>query len=87
MTLNPFVDFNLKQGWYLASTPVVTSHWDLRPDSERWTVPVGGGFGRVFKIDGLHVNARIEAFRNVARPTYAAATDIQAQVQFLFPEH
>ena len=50
-------------------------------------MPVGGGFGRVFKIDGLHVNARIEAFRNVARPTYAAATDIQAQVQFLFPEH
>ena len=86
MTLNPFVNYNLRKGWYLASTPVITSNWD-RPSSQRWTVPVGGGFGRVFKIDGLHVNARLEAFRNVERPTYAAATQVQAQVQFLFPEH
>ncbi len=86
MTLNPFANYNLAKGWYLASTPVITSNWD-RTSSQRWTVPVGGGFGRVFKIAGLHVNARLEAFRNVERPRYAAATDIQAQLQFLFPEH
>jgi hypothetical protein len=86
MTLNPFANYNLAKGWYLASTPVITSNWD-RPESQRWTVPVGGGFGRVFKIAGLHVNARLEAFRNVERPRYAAATDVQAQLQFLFPEH
>jgi hypothetical protein len=86
MTLNPFANYNLAKGWYLASTPVITSNWD-RPESQRWTVPVGGGFGRVFKIAGLHVNARLEAFRNVERPRYAAATDVQAQLQFLCPEH
>ena len=86
MTLNPFANYNLAKGWYLASTPVITSNWD-RTSSQRWTVPVGGGFGRVFKIGGLHVNARLEAFRNVERPRYSAATDIQAQLQFLFPEH
>ena len=86
MTLNPFANYNLAKGWYLASTPVITSNWD-RTSSQRWTVPVGGGFGRVFKVAGLHLNARLEAFRNVERPRYAAATDIQAQLQFLFPEH
>ena len=86
MTLNPFANYNLAKGWYLASTPVITSNWD-RTSSQRWTVPVGGGFGRVFKMGRLHVNARLEAFRNVERPRYAAATDIQAQLQFLFPEH
>jgi hypothetical protein len=86
MTLNPFANYNLAKGWYLASTPVITANWD-RASSQRWTVPVGGGFGRVFKMAGLHVNARLEAFRNVERPRYAAATDIQAQLQFLFPQH
>ena len=86
MTLNPFANYNLAKGWYLASTPVITSNWD-RTESQRWTVPVGGGFGRVFTVAGLHVNARLEAFRNVVRPTYAAATQVQAQLQLLFPEH
>lgn len=86
MTLNPFVNYNLAKAWYLDSTPVITSNWD-RPGSQRWTVPVGGGFGRVFKMAGLHMNAHLEVFRNVERPTYAAATQVQAQLQFLFPEH
>ena len=86
MTLNPFVNYNLAKGWYVASTPVITSNWD-RPSSQRWTVPVGGGVGRVFNVDGLHLNARLEVFRNIVRPTYAAATQIQAQLQLLFPEH
>jgi len=86
MTLNPFANYNLVKGWYLASSPVITSNWD-RSSSQRWTVPVGGGFGRVFTVAGLRVNARLEAFRNVERPRYTAAADIQGQLQFLFPEH
>jgi hypothetical protein len=85
-TFNPFVNYNLRDGWYLASTPVVTANW-VRPISDRWTVPLGAGAGRVFNVNGLHINARVEAFRNVRRPDEAPQTQVQLQVQVLFPEN
>jgi hypothetical protein len=52
---------------------------DFDPMSpQRRTVPGGGGFGRVFKVDGLQVDAGFGAFGNVERPTRAAATPAQA---------
>ena len=86
LTLNPFVNYNLRSGWYLASTPVVTANW-VKKGSDRWTVPVGGGFGRVFPFAGIHMNARLEVFRNVARPDGAPAAQVQFQLQMLFPQH
>ena len=86
LTLNPFVNYNLRSGWYLASTPVVTANW-VKKGSDRWTVPVGGGFGRVFPFAGIHLNARLEVFRNVARPDGAPAAQVQFQLQMLFPQH
>ena len=86
LTLNPFVNYNLRSGWYLASTPVVTANW-VKKGSDRWTAPVGGGFGRVFPFAGIHMNARLEVFRNVARPDGAPAAQVQFQLQMLFPQH
>jgi hypothetical protein len=84
-TFSPFVNYNLRDGWYLASTPVITANW-VKPSSDRWTVPVGAGFGRVFTFKGLHLNARLEAFRIVRRADDAPQTQVQAQLQVLFPE-
>jgi len=86
LTLNPFVNYNLRSGWYLASTPVATANW-VKKGSDRWTVPVGGGFGRVFPFAGIHLNARLEVFRNVVRPDGASAAEVQFQLQMLFPQH
>ncbi len=86
LTLNPLVNFNLRAGWYLTSTPVITANW-ARKGSDRWTVPVGGGFGRVFSVDGMHFNARLETFWNAGRPQYAPAAQVQFQLQILFPQH
>ena len=44
----PFLNYNMAHGWYLTTAPIITSNW-LAASDERWTVPVGGGFGRVFK--------------------------------------
>jgi hypothetical protein len=85
MTLSPFVYYNLKDGWYFVSTPVITSNWAATSDG--WTVPVGGGTGRLFKIDTQAVNTRIEAFYNAARPDVGTRWQLQVQVQFLFPKH
>jgi hypothetical protein len=84
LLFNPFVNYNLPGGWYLTSTPTVTANW-VAPESNRWTVPVGGGFGRLFRIDKLPVNAQVQAFYYVVRPTGAPSWTLRLQVQFLFP--
>jgi len=85
MTLQPFVNYNLPGGWYLTSSPIITADWEAS-DGDRWTVPVGGGFGRVFKIDKQAVNAQLAAYYNVARPDGGADWQLRAQVQLLFPK-
>jgi hypothetical protein len=84
LTLNPFVNYNLAKGWYVSSSPVLTSNWTAQSDN-RWTVPIGGGVGRLFKLEGHPVNARVQLFTNAVRPDYAAKWTAQFQLQFLFP--
>ncbi|MHB2169382.1 hypothetical protein [Alsobacter sp. R-9] len=84
MLVQPFLNFNLPDGWYLTSSPVVTSNW-LATSGDQWTVPVGGGFGRLFKVDKLPINAQVQAFYNVVRPNDAATWTLRFQLQALFP--
>ena len=89
MTVEPFFDYNFKGGWYVVSTPVITSDWTVR-SNRRWTVPLGGGFGRVFRIGDHPWNFRFEAFYNRALAPAAGITNVgtwtaQLLVQVLFP--
>jgi hypothetical protein len=83
LTIQPFVNYNLPHGWYLTSSPVVTSNW-LADSGDRWTVPIGGGVGRLFKIDLLPITAQVQGFCNVARPANAPSWTLRFQVQALF---
>jgi hypothetical protein len=85
-TFNPFVFYNMPHGWYLTSTPVATAQWDARGPNV-WTVPLGGGFGRLFKVGSQPVNIRLEGFDNVHRPEFGPSWQVQFQVQLLFPQH
>jgi hypothetical protein len=85
MTLQPFVNYNFAGGWYLTSSPIITANWETG-HGDRWTVPVGGGFGRVFKMGDQPVNMQLAAYYNVARPTGAADWQLRAQAQLLFPK-
>jgi len=80
----PFVNYNMAHGWYLTSSPIITSNW-LAASGEKWTVPVGGGFGRVFRVGDQPVNAQIAAYYNAIRPTDAPAWQLRATVVLLFP--
>jgi hypothetical protein len=84
-SLQPFVNYNLKDGWYLSSTSTITANWSA-DSSQTWTIPIGGGFGRVFKMGQQHVNASIRAFHNLESPRNGADWQLQFQIQFLFPK-
>src|ERR1700736_2764899 len=57
----PFVNYNMAGSWFWSYSPIITANWNA-PSGQQWTVPVGGGFGRVFKIDAQAYNASIQAY-------------------------
>jgi hypothetical protein len=85
MLVQPFINYNLPQGWYLSSSPIITANWEA-PGSQQWTVPLGGGAGRTFHIGGQAMSAQVQAFGNVVRPHDAGNWTLRAQVQMLFPK-
>ena len=84
-TCQYFINYNIANGWYLTSTPTMTANWEAESDSI-WTVPVGGGFGKIFKIGKQPFNAQVQAFANVAKPDFGAEWTLRLQLQLLFPK-
>ena len=83
--VQPFVNYNFEGGFYLTSAPIATVDWKA-VGSQRWTVPIGGGVGKIFHLGKLPVNTQVSAYYNVARPDYGANWQIRAQVQLMFPK-
>ncbi|MFT3762303.1 MAG: hypothetical protein QM761_06750 [Pseudoxanthomonas sp.] len=84
LTLQPFVNYNLPRGWYLVTSPLITANW--KADSgQRWTIPVGGGIGRVIRAGHQALNLQLQAFDNVEHPDGAAEWSLRFQIQLLFP--
>jgi hypothetical protein len=82
--LQPFVNYNLPDGWYLTSSPVITANWSAA-SPQRWTVPIGGGVGKIFRIGAQPVNAGLQVFDYVERPSGGPNWAVRFQVQLLFP--
>lgn len=83
MPLQPLVNYKLTEGWYLTS-PVITTNWQADSD-DAWTIPIGGGFGRVVRIGELPVNFNVQGFYNVEKLELAPDWAIRFQFAFLFP--
>ena len=84
-TFQYFVNYNLTKGWYLTSTPVITANWE-KPSGGRWTVPFGGGFGRLMKFGKQPVDFKVQAFSNVEKPDNGPDWAVMGAVKFLFPK-
>ncbi len=82
-----FVNYNLPGGVYLTSGPIITANWKARSSSDTWTVPFGGGVGKIFRFGENFppLNASIQTFYNVHRPKAVGRLDLRVQLQFLFP--
>jgi hypothetical protein len=86
MLMQPFANYNLKHGWYLTSSPIITANWEVNPN-QRWVVPVGGGAGKIVHFGKLPVNMYTQFFRNVERPEGTSHWSARFQAQLLFPKH
>lgn len=70
LLIQPFVNYNFGDGWYAVSSPVLTANWDADRDN-RWTVPLGGGFGKLFHLAGQPINAQLQVFGMSSAPNSA----------------
>jgi hypothetical protein len=86
MTLiQPFVNYNLKDGWYINSAPIITCDWS-RDDDHKWIVPVGAGVGKIVRLGKLPVNISVGGYYNVEAPKEAGDWTLRTQFTFLFPK-
>jgi len=83
--IQPFVNYNFEGGLYLTSSPILTVDWKAN-SGQQWTVPLGGGVGKIFHLGKLPVNTSIAAYYNVVKPDFGANWQIRAQVQLMFPK-
>jgi hypothetical protein len=83
--LQPFINYNLPGGLYLTTSPVVTADWEADSD-DRWTVPLGGGVGKIVRFGRLPVNFQTQAFYNVEKPQLGADWTWRLQAQLMFPK-
>ena len=81
----PFINYNLPKGWYLISDIIIIANWEA-DSNNTWTVPLGGGVGKLFKIGNQAINARTEAYYNVEKPDNAPDWQWGFTIQFLFPK-
>ena len=85
MLFQYFINYNLPDGWYLSSAPILLADWNA-PSGDRWTVPFGGGGGKIFAIGKQKMNAQIQVFYNVESPAGGPNWQLRVQLQFLFPK-
>ena len=77
--LQPFINYNLLNGWYLVTSPIITANWRAA-SGDQWILPVGGGVGRLFRIGKQPINASLQAYANVVKPDLFGDVTIRAQV-------
>ena len=78
------MNYNLSAGWYLTSVPILTANWKADKAGDVWTVPLGGGVGRLFKIGNRPIDMQLQVFDNVARPQFGADWQLRFQVKLPF---
>ena len=97
MLLQPIMNYNLPGGWYLTSSPIITANWKADKAGDVWTVPLGGGVGKLFRLGDilplqgnpiakLPINTQLGAYGNVAKPEFGPDWQLRFQIQFLFPK-
>lgn len=85
--IEPFVNYNFPNGWYLTSTPSITANWEAEEKRNRWRVPIGGGIGKVmFRGEKRPINLKLQGFYFLEKQDRSADWTLQLQFQILFPD-
>ena len=85
MTFQPFINYNMPDGWYVASVPIITANWEADND-HKWTVPLGAGVGKAMKFGKLPGALQFHAYYNILTPDdYGEKWQTRLQIQIFLP--
>ena len=79
LRLQPVLAYQLPEAWYLASSPEIIANWKAA-GGQKWLVPLGGGFGKLFQIGTLPFDVQLEGFYDVVHPDLGPTWSLRAQV-------
>ncbi len=77
--------YNFPKAWYLESNATVTANW-LDEADNRWTLPLGGGVGKTFKMGRFYYSASMQGFYNAVAPKGVGRWMAIAQLQIIFTQ-
>jgi hypothetical protein len=84
LLLQYFVNYNFKDGWYLTSSPIITANWNAAPYSNKWTFPVGAGFGKLVFVGKLPFNLSAAGYYNIWHPDAGPTFTLRLSAAVLF---
>ena len=84
LTVQPFINFNIPQGWAIATAPIITADWSA-PQGEKWTVPLGIGLQKVTAIGRQPVSLGMQYYHDVEHPPNAGAEEFRFIFSLLYP--
>jgi hypothetical protein len=85
MLLQWFVNYNMKKGWYITTSPIITADWE-QTNGGRWVVPFSGGVGRIMRLGFQPANITVQFYGNAVHPPGASPWSMRMQLQFLYPK-
>jgi hypothetical protein len=81
--LQPFLNYNLKNGWALSTSPVMTANWSAAQN--KWAVPLGGGVSRTFKDGDQLMSLAVSYYTYITRPLASPQTNLKVVWSLLWP--
>jgi hypothetical protein len=81
LVLQPFITYQLGEGWFVRSEPQMVFDWE----TGKQLLPIDAGIGRVFKIGPQYVNCFVEPAWNVTHDAPAPRYAITFGFSLLYP--
>lgn len=83
-SLQYFVVYQLGNGWYVNSAPIIDVNWNASAGN-KWKIPFGAGVGKVMFWGKLPVNLQTGAYTYVKSPDVGPDWQLRVQFQFFLP--
>jgi hypothetical protein len=83
--IQPLVAYNLKNGWALATMPVIVANWNYDQEN-KWLVPIGGGVNKLFYLNKTPVLLMFHYYYNIIKPELVGTSELRIQFSFIFPQ-
>lgn len=82
--LNLFLAYQLGEGWYVNSVPIITVNWKAE-SGQQWIVPIGVGAGKLLFVGKLPLNIQAGYYYNIVKPDFGPKSQLRIQAQILLP--